>query len=457
MFRRIILLIFTISIFVMTGCSAKQIEEQFNVIINNSPKSVVIDNPYVIEVIPNQDAYLSLYLNDEIVYEDKEIKGKVSNSIQFSFKKSRGNFLRIEIRNKKGEILEYKYENILFLPKVHIVVDKNYQGEEGTEINGRKYFKSVKNAITYIMLNQGNYTNQRVYIFIKSGDYYEKVNIGFPNISLIGEDVNTTKIYYDLAAGTPLSGGGTVGTSNSASVTINSSATGFTAENITFENSFDELNTTITSNQAVAVLTQSDKAVFKNCKFIGNQDTLYVRGGIHYFVDCYIEGDVDFIFGDGRAVFENCTIFSVDRPGISPKGYVTAASTKIGNLGFLFINCKLLTNITEPNTVYLGRPWHPSSDPYSVNSNVVFRNCYLDQHIHPDGWTAMSSKDPNTGETIWFYPETERFFEYQNYGPGAVINDKRRQLEGDDITLYSKENFLGNWDVESFILNLYEN
>jgi len=194
MFRRIFLLIFIISVFIITGCSAEQIEEQFNVIINNSPKSVVIDNPYVIEVIPNQDAYLSLYLNDKEVYKDKEIKGKVSNSIQFSFEKSRGNSLRIEIRNKKGEILEYKYENILFLPKVQIVVDKNYQGEEGMEINGRKYFKSVKNAITYIMLNQSNYNNQRVYVFVRSGDYYEKVNIGFPNVSLIGEDVNTTKI-----------------------------------------------------------------------------------------------------------------------------------------------------------------------------------------------------------------------------------------------------------------------
>lgn len=433
------------------GCTVQ--EKPFEISILNPPKSVVLENPYVLKISTTQDAYCDVYLNGELVIDDRFLRSNEVSEISLSFTKSRGNSIKVEIRNELGERYDYSFENILYLPKVHIIVDKNYQGNDGDDINGVKYFKSVLKAMAHIMLNQTLYAGKRVYVFIKSGEYYEKINIVFPNISLIGEDVNTTKIYYDLAAGSPGAGG----TSGSASVTITSSAIGFTAENITFENAFDEVaNANITSKQAVAVLTQSDKAVFKNCRFIGNQDTLYVRGGLHYFVDCYIEGDVDFIFGDGKAVFENCTIFSVDRAGITPKGYITAASTKIENLGFLFENCKLLTNIKEPNSVYLGRPWHPSSDPYSVNSNVVFRNCYMDQHIHPDGWTAMSSKDPNTGETIWFYPETERFYEYQNYGPGAVINDKRRQLTGDDVNTYSKENFLGDWNVNDFIEHLYE-
>lgn len=431
------------------GCTAQ--EMPFEISVLNPPKSVVIENPYVLKISTTQDAYCDVYLNGELIIDDRVLKANEISEISLTFVKSRGNNIRVEIRNKSGDKYDYSFENILYLPKVHIIVDKNYQGNDGEEINGIRYFKSFLKAMVHIMLNQTLYTGKRVYVFVKSGEYYEKINIGFPNISLIGEDVNTTKIYYDLAAGNA------GGTSQSASVTIMSNAIGFTAENITFENAFDEIaNASITSKQAVAVLTQSDKAVFKNCRFIGNQDTLYVRGGLHYFVDCYIEGDVDFIFGDGKAVFENCTIFSVDRPGITPKGYITAASTKIGYLGFLFENCKLLTNIKEPNSVYLGRPWHPSSDPYSVNSNVVFRNCYMDQHIHTDGWTAMSSRDPVTGETIWFYPETERFYEYQNYGPGAIINEKRRQLTGDDINTYSKENFLGDWNVNDFIEHLYE-
>jgi len=91
-----------------------------------------------------------------------------------------------------------------------------------------------------------------------------------------------------------------------------------------------------------------------------------------------------------------------------------------------------------------------------VNSNVVIRESYLGEHIHMDGWTSMSSKDPKTGEKIWFYPETERFFEYQNYGPGAIINEKRPQLEGENVELYSKEKFLDDWDVERFIEQLYQ-
>lgn len=439
----------------ITGCSSVGSEDlSLNVTIFNPPSSVIIDNPYILNLSSNQDVFLTILLNDSIIIEDLPLKAKQTESVEIFFNKSRDNKLRLQVKNRKGEIKEFTYENLLCLPKVHVVIDKNYSGNDGDEIDGRRYFKSILKAIAYLVLNQNKYAGQRIYIYIKNGDYYEKINIGLPNISLIGEDVDRVRIYYDLSAGSPGAGG----TSGSASVTINSSATGFTAENITFENSFDEIaNANITSKQAVAVLTQSDKAVFKNCKFIGNQDTLYIRGGLHYFVDCYIEGDVDFIFGDGKAVFENCTIFSVDKPGITPKGYVTAASTKIGSLGFLFENCKLLTNISTPNTVYLGRPWHPSSDPYSVNSNVVFRNCYMDQHIHPDGWTAMSSKDPETGETIWFYPETERFYEYQNYGPGAMVNDNRRQLSGDDINIYSKENFLEDWKVEEFIEHLYEN
>ncbi|MCS7202048.1 MAG: pectinesterase family protein [Dictyoglomus sp.] len=444
-------LLLIILVFLLLGCSPKEeLVKPFEVSIINPLKNVVIENPYVFKIYSTQDAYCNIYLNNNLVV-NSSIKSNTISEVPLSFTKSRGNNIKIEIISKSGEKCEFNYENILYLPKVHIIVDKNYQGKDGEEINGIKYFNSILKAIVHVILNQKSYSGNRVFIFIKSGSYYEKVTIGFSNISLIGEDVNTTKIYYDLCSGTA------GGTSQSASVTIMSNVTGFTAENITFENSFDEIaNSSISNKQAVAVLSQADKVVFKNCRFIGNQDTLYIRGGLHYFVDCYIEGDVDFIFGDGKAVFENCTIFSVDRPGISPKGYITAASTPIGKLGFLFENCKLLTNIKEPNSVYLGRPWHPSSDPYNVNSNVVFRNCYMDQHIHNDGWTAMSSRDPNTGETIWFYPETERFYEYQNYGLGAIINDKRRQLSGESINIYSKENFLGNWDVNSFIEHIYE-
>ncbi|ACB08857.1 Pectinesterase [Thermotoga sp. RQ2] len=415
-----------------------------------------MDNPYTLTIQSQADVVISIFMNDKTVLQETLLKAGNSLSVDLKFEVPR-NTIRIVVRNMNNLNEEQIFvKKILYLSQVDAVVDKNFTGNDGESVNGVPHFTSISAALEFLK-NSKNDEEKRKYIFIKSGNYYEKITIDIPNLSLVGEDVLSTKIYYDDAAGKTLPDGKKIGTSKSASVTIKGSATGFTAENITFENSFDEQNNPeITSKQAVAVLTQSDRAVFINCRFIGNQDTLYVRNGLHYFRDCYIEGDVDFIFGDGRAVFEDCVIFSVDRPGIKPKGYITAASTKKDNLGFLFTNCVFTSNVTDKNSVYLGRPWHPSSDPYSVNSNVVIRESYLGEHIHMDGWTSMSSKDPKTGEKIWFYPETERFFEYQNYGPGAIINEKRPQLEGENVELYSKEKFLDDWDVERFIEQLYQ-
>ncbi|SMR95870.1 pectinesterase family protein [Caldicellulosiruptor bescii] len=120
------------------------------------------------------------------------------------------------------------------------------------------------------------------------------------------------------------------------------------------------------------------------------------------------------------------------------KGYVTAASTKPDSqFGFLFIRCKLISNIREKECVYLGRPWHPSSDPHRW-ANVVFKECYLDEHIHPDGWCEMHG----------YSPENERFFEYRNFGPGAKQNPKRPQLDEIEAERYTKENVLKEWKVE---------
>lgn len=415
----------------------------------NPPSLVVIERSLNVSLKALENVFVTLLLNDAIL-ERASIEAGQTREFRIPLDRVRNKIVFEARKNGEGQTLIFE---VTYLPRVHAVVDKSFSGENGELVDGVPHFNSVQKAIDYLRERRNN--DERLYVFVKNGDYYEKITIDVPNLSLIGEDVYKTRLYYDLAAGVTLPDGKTVGTSGSASVTITSKAVGFTAENITFENSFDESNPEIKSKQAVAVLTQSDRAVFKNCRFIGNQDTLYVRGGLHYFVDCYIEGDVDFIFGDGQAVFEKCTIFSVDRPGIKPKGYVTAASTKQDKLGFLFLNCEFVSNVSEPGSVYLGRPWHPSSDPYSVNSNVVIMECYLGEHVHPDGWTSMSSKDPKTGETIWFHPETERFFEYKNYGPGAVVNEKRPQLTTDLLDLYSKEKFLQGWDVEEFLKNLY--
>jgi pectinesterase len=160
--------------------------------------------------------------------------------------------------------------------------------------DGTGNVKSVQEAIDRVPKNN----KKRFTIFVKPGVYKEQVRIPAdkPYISLLGENAAATKLTFDLsnkAAG-----------STSASYSVYIGGHDFYAENITFENSFGK------GSQAVAVLVEADRSVFKKCRFLGWQDTLYAKNGRQYFEDCYIEGHVDFIFGQSAALFQNCTIHS---------------------------------------------------------------------------------------------------------------------------------------------------
>jgi pectinesterase len=230
-------------------------------------------------------------------------------------------------------------------------------------------------------------TAQPVIINIKPGTYKERVRVPKnAHITFRGEDPKTTILTWNYSAKS-VEDGKEVGTSGSYSTLI--SAWDFTAENITFENSAGEVG------QAVALRTTGQRNTFRNCRILGSQDTLYVHEGRSYFKDCYIEGRVDFIFGRGTAVFENCTIHS--RNG----GYVTAAATdEPTKYGLVFLNCKLTG---EGEKAYLGRPWRPFGA-------VAFIQCELGDHIRPEGWHNWGKTDNEA---------TARFVEYKNTGPGA--------------------------------------
>jgi pectinesterase len=154
------------------------------------------------------------------------------------------------------------------LSKVHaydIVVAKDGSGN----------YTTVQAAINATPINQlVPFT-----IFIKNGKYREKISIpsNKPFIQMIGESVANVFIYYDDPATI-------LGTQNSASFSIG--AADFSAFNITFANTYGD------GSQAVAVLVNADRVVFKNCRFLGNQDTLYTKGGSPgkcYFLNCYID------------------------------------------------------------------------------------------------------------------------------------------------------------------------
>jgi pectin methylesterase-like acyl-CoA thioesterase len=285
---------------------------------------------------------------------------------------------------------------------------------------------------------------RRVTIQIKPGTYRELVSIpsNKPFISLVGTTGNAVDVVitYDNASGTPKAGGGTYGTSGSASVTIDGND--FTAQHLTFSNSFDEAAHDYSAEQAVAVLTRADRLVFDNVRFLGNQDTLYHnsssvdRIGRAYFRKCYIEGDVDFIFGRGTGVFDRCEIKSLSRGSSSNNGYVTAAATSIANTyGLLFHRCDLTSNGAAPGSVHLGRPWHPSGDVNAI-AQVLYRESTLGAHIKAAPWTDMSG----------FSWKDARFSEYHNTGAGAMVNSDRPQLTDDQATAYTAERYLAGSD-----------
>ena len=231
-------------------------------------------------------------------------------------------------------------------------------------------------------------------IYIKKGMYKEKIVIAESKqgVQLIGED--GAVLTYDDYAQKPNIFGEGKGTSGSGSIYI--FGPDFLAENITFENTSGPVG------QAVACHVAGDRAVFRRCRFLGFQDTLYTFGENtrEYYEDCYIEGTVDFIFGKATAVFNRCELRS-KRTG----GFLTAPATPQGsNYGYVFYDCKLTADEgVEAGSVWLSRPWRPYG-------KTVFIRCEMGQHIRPEGWNNWGKTDNE---------RTAYYAEYQCYGKGA--------------------------------------
>jgi pectinesterase len=285
--------------------------------------------------------------------------------------------------------------------------------------DGSGNFKTVQQAINAVP----DFRKNRTAIFIKAGVYKEKLVIpaSKTNVSFIGEHVEKTILTYDDFASKKNRFGEEMGTTGSTSVYI--FGEGFTAENITFENSAGPVG------QVVAVRIDGDMVAFKNCRFLGFQDTLYLHGenSRQYYKNCYIEGTVDFIFGWSTAVFEDCTIFCKNH------GYITAPSTNENTkFGFVFTNCKITGDAPEAS-FYLGRPWRPFG-------KSVFIRCDLGKHIKPEAWHN------------WNKPEAEKtsfFAEYKNTGSGS--SGKRvtwsHELTDSEAAEYTVANILGDWAI----------
>jgi pectinesterase len=296
-------------------------------------------------------------------------------------------------------------------------------------------------------------------VLVRNGRYHEKLTIERPRVTLLGESRDGTVLTFDATAGQQSPGGGRYGTRGS--FTLRVVAPDFRAERMTIENAFDfpanaakpDSDTTkLRDTQGVALMldTGSDRAAFVDVKITGYQDTLFPNSGRAWFHRCEVSGTVDFIFGAGRAVFEDCDIVSRDRGSRTNNGYVTAPSTPASQpYGFLFVRSRLKkeTPAMAPNSVTLGRPWHPFGDPNAIGS-AVFVDTWMDDHIGERGWDRMSSTD-STGARVWHEPESARFFEYRTTGPGAVSSPRRRQLSDAEARRYTRDAVLDGWRPQS--------
>lgn len=283
---------------------------------------------------------------------------------------------------------------------------------------GRGHFRNVQEALDSVKKIN---TDNIITIFIRDGIYKEKIDLtaDISNVHLIGESRDKTIITYDDHAN--INNMRTFKT-----YTFRISGHDLLFENLTIENSALQLG------QAVAAHIEGDRIVFKNCKFLGNQDTIYAGNdnSRQYFENCYIEGTTDFIFGPSSAWFENCEIFC------KKDSYITAGNTPENvEFGYIFNNCKvrLADGIYQ---VYLGRPWRP-------HAMTLFMNTDLGEGIKAAGWHNW---DKETNQ------KTARYMEYNNFGEGANTSERvewSRVLNKNEAEKYTLKNVLNgsdNWN-----------
>jgi pectinesterase len=302
---------------------------------------------------------------------------------------------------------------------VLVVISSAAQSRKTVAQDGTGNYTTVQQALNAIPFNN----KKRVILFIKKGVYKEKLLLDSTKdfVTLIGEDKFTTILTYDDHTGKIAPDGSTIATPTSHSFLIKGND--FIAENITFENTAG-----FTAGQAVAARVDGDRMIFRNCRFVGNQDVLFTppAQSRQYYERCYIEGTTDFIFGAATVWFEACHIHS------KKNSHVTAASTpQEKKYGYILNEC-VLTGDTSLHNVSLGRPWRP----YAA---VVYLHCFIGEHIKPEGWSNWNTTDNY---------KTTRYAEYKNYGASADPAKRvnwARQLTDEEAREYSIKNVFGEW------------
>ena len=257
--------------------------------------------------------------------------------------------------------------------------------------DGSGQYRTVQEAIN--AAPQETSATRRWIIAVRPGTYHELLYVQREKrfVMLVGDDPATTIVTYGLKAGDPGPDGKPMGTFRTPTAVID--ADDFSAENLTFENSAGP------NGQALALRVDGDRVVFRNCRFLGWQDTIFLDRGRQYFEDSLIAGHVDFVFGGATAWFERCRLHAWRN------GYLTAASTPVETpYGFVFSRGWI--SGAEGVQTYLGRPWRPFA-------HTLFLDTEMSEVVRPEGWHN------------WDKPEREstvRYGESGSKGPGGKID-----------------------------------
>lgn len=336
-------------------------------------------------------------------------------------------------------------------------------------------FETIAKAVSYVS-RMTRTENQRVTIVLTDAMYREQIIIDTPNVTItsdrkagstiswyygVGYSYYSAKLsadkksaYYDEAYAVDKYYKQMISQNPGhwgATVNLFSGAKGFKAEGITFENSFNRYMTTEevvdgvgkgqmnssadrsapdinvkaykSKERSCVLYIQADDTEYSNCKLLSSQDTLYTGDSTEssYFSDCVIEGNTDYICGDGNAVFDNCTLSMYGYSDKNATDSIIVANKKKAESGYLFNNCKVVNTSYEglkpTDTFYLARSWDRGCKLAFINTEIA-----NDTKVIDEGFTNMNGDKTNVADSV--------MKEYNTHNSDGVAVDTSKRTKG---------------------------